>query len=847
MIIGTKPVVKGEEGKDMAIIKKYNPNQTYLSDRLIARLETIYDYSMTIVEAPTGYGKTTAVREFLKNSERKYIWFNIDNDDREQFFEDFCNKINGINEAAANTMRNIGYPTDVSTSSKIANALMSIEFREKTVLVLDNYNFISDEHFNDVMKDLSGNRDGNLIVVCLTQAITSSSTFDLVVRKKLNCISKSDFELNQAEIIEYYKQCGIKLEVAEAEFLAQYTEGWMSALYLQMLSYATTNTFEPTVSVDNLVYKAIWNNLNRKEQDFLISMSVFNDFTVRQATFISENIISEEEIYSLIEANGFIKFDQKSRKYYVHSILKYYLENEFEKLEPVFKKKIYKSAGEWYAGNDNNYMAMLFFMKINDYESILTMDWNKGKLWDKVSGSNKDLFMNMVAKTPTEIKKKYVRNYLVFVLILFLLNEREYFKSECALVKEFIKKSTEMDEIEKSQTLGECYFIESLCYYNDVVKMNDAYIKSFECMKSPTKLFRGCSLFIFENPSVLCTFHRIPGKLDEEYKVLSETVPNYYKITEGNGKGVETLMKAEILYNQGNLNDADILCEKAKYKAQTRKQIDIYILALFLQSRIALIDADYDRVKMCFKDMSAIIESENKFEHTKLVDICQGFTNVSFENIDSIAAWLIDNSTIETHTSIFTIGFANLVYGRYLLIKGEYKKFLAISGQMLEIAGIFSNVMYKIYIYIYIAIAKYRTSNIEKSLDMLKEAIDLAYEDNLVMPFAEFSSDLSLIITKVSSDKNDVRYAAFLTKVKAAIKKYGKGLLSVKKEAMNTQSYGLTKRELEVAKLAAQRMSNKEIADMLFIAESTVKSNLKIIFNKLSITSRSELKNFFNY
>ena len=81
------------------------------------------------------------------------------------------NKINGINEAAANTMRNIGYPTDVSTSSKIANALMSIEFREKTVLVLDNYNFISDEHFNDVMKDLSGNRDGNLIVVCLTQHI----------------------------------------------------------------------------------------------------------------------------------------------------------------------------------------------------------------------------------------------------------------------------------------------------------------------------------------------------------------------------------------------------------------------------------------------------------------------------------------------------------------------------------------------------------------------------------------------------------------------------------------------------------------------------------------------------
>ncbi|MBQ9700940.1 MAG: response regulator transcription factor, partial [Lachnospiraceae bacterium] len=43
-----------------------------------------------------------------------------------------------------------------------------------------------------------------------------------------------------------------------------------------------------------------------------------------------------------------------------------------------------------------------------------------------------------------------------------------------------------------------------------------------------------------------------------------------------------------------------------------------------------------------------------------------------------------------------------------------------------------------------------------------------------------------------------------------------------------------------------QRKSNKEIADMLFIAESTVKSNMKIIFSKLGVTARSELKDFFS-
>ena len=42
------------------------------------------------------------------------------------------------------------------------------------------------------------------------------------------------------------------------------------------------------------------------------------------------------------------------------------------------------------------------------------------------------------------------------------------------------------------------------------------------------------------------------------------------------------------------------------------------------------------------------------------------------------------------------------------------------------------------------------------------------------------------------------------------------------------------------------RLTNKEIAEQLFIAESTVKSNMKVIFNKLRINSRSELKNFFD-
>jgi len=50
----------------------------------------------------------------------------------------------------------------------------------------------------------------------------------------------------------------------------------------------------------------------------------------------------------------------------------------------------------------------------------------------------------------------------------------------------------------------------------------------------------------------------------------------------------------------------------------------------------------------------------------------------------------------------------------------------------------------------------------------------------------------------------------------------------------------LSQRELEVLKLAAKGMSNKDIGEALFISVRTVQAHLRGIFNKLGVGSRSE-------
>lgn len=60
------------------------------------------------------------------------------------------------------------------------------------------------------------------------------------------------------------------------------------------------------------------------------------------------------------------------------------------------------------------------------------------------------------------------------------------------------------------------------------------------------------------------------------------------------------------------------------------------------------------------------------------------------------------------------------------------------------------------------------------------------------------------------------------------------------KPAESRSTEPLSEREMEVLRLAARGMSNKDIGEALFISVRTVQAHLRSIFNKLAVGSRSE-------
>ena len=62
-----------------------------------------------------------------------------------------------------------------------------------------------------------------------------------------------------------------------------------------------------------------------------------------------------------------------------------------------------------------------------------------------------------------------------------------------------------------------------------------------------------------------------------------------------------------------------------------------------------------------------------------------------------------------------------------------------------------------------------------------------------------------------------------------------------KPATFDAEKWGLTPREVELIQQVAQGLSNKEIAQTLFLSEGTVKNNISTILSKLELRDRTQL------
>jgi hypothetical protein len=166
-------------------------------------------------------------------------------------------------------------------------------------------------------------------------------------------------------------------------------------------------------------------------------------------------------------------------------------------------------------------------------------------------------------------------------------------------------------------------------------------------------------------------------------------------------------------------------------------QTGIIICAMFVQMRLAFIKGDLSGMLDILQKMYSDVKSGRQYMLMHTVDICEGHIYSLMNQKDKVPAWITAGAINSSRLMFPAYGCFNIVYGRTLLINGEYLKLMGSAEQFISITSVFPNLLGQIYTYIYLAAANKQIFREQEAISVLKQALGLAMPDRVYLPFAE--------------------------------------------------------------------------------------------------------------
>ena len=780
----------------------------YYSDQLKRKLEKLCFAPATVVEAPSGYGKTTAIRDFLQNElsqSTPVYWFTAMDEKPSAGFRRLCREIEKIDNHAGERLLKIGLP-NLGTIGEATETLRSIQCKHETYLVIDNFQFLQDALHPAFFIALLEHSGQGLHVIIVTQML-KRDTLAIVASHGVLHITATDMRLSAGDICRYYALANVKITPEDAQKVERYTEGWIIAVFLQLSAFLETGTFSDTPGILALIEHLVWDRLTEEQQNFLLHLSPFEMISIQQAySLIGCETLPEYALEAL--ASPFIRYDPAERQYELHSILIELLIQKRGERGPAFERGSLLRAGDFCRDEGQTARALGFYMQIRDYERMLSLDLSEMNL-EIINGVPfAELALDIAQNCPAEIKKKYILNVLRITWALLMAGMNEQFE----ILMEELHTMPEL--LENSDLLREWLLLSSYRSFPCLAEMTAIIRQAAPLFKNQcSQVILPTALWCFGNYSPLTEFYTTPGEANREADALEEYISIYSRLTNGHGSGVDVLFRAELAYQRGNLNDAEILAYKAAFLAESKQQSVVLLGAAILLAHVALHKADtvgWERA-IASMERAASFDRQDTFVIRSLLDIIRGVLLNEFQNHMNIADWLQNADFEERCLPPTMINIGLFVHLRFLMHQGEFARVIGTIQAVRPADGLLSPYR-DLFACFLMAISHMALGNRAQATAFVEQAARKTLPDGLVSPFASYSQLLGDLVDEVIARD----YPALLEKFKTVRKRFSQGWFTLR-EALFSGDLppDLTEREYEVARLAAEGLRNSEIAEKL--------------------------------
>ncbi|MEA4889902.1 MAG: LuxR C-terminal-related transcriptional regulator [Clostridiaceae bacterium] len=805
---------------------------------------------LTLVLAPSGYGKSTAVQAWAENAGLPCAWFTADPGDNTPgvFWRYVCAALDGILPGISmNTDYVFSSPELLEANTQINIIIDSFsEYRNDCVLIIDDMQCIVKTEIYKAILYLINYLPPCLHLIFIGRSESWHGLASQELKSQVLRVGMRDLCFKGEEIAEFYAKRNIKVENHEVQKLEAYTEGWAAALVAvaMALEKAPDKYDEAAVkedcgkNIEQFLMEEVLSSWPEEKKRFVFETSVLDTLSEELCDCITGGDNGGQLLREMSERNEFM-VSLDGRHYRYHYIFKAFLYRHISMTQPDLVEALHVRAAVWYAKQEMYPEAILHYLDGCRFaEACLLIEQQLGEL---VMGNSYETGLSWLGRLP----KSYLdRSPKIAAFYSAYHTENGQFDlSE----KWLCKADVLLDAMEESLPKKEIKNIVCLLWSYLFLKQGktDALFavagKIDSKMTSPRRMAR----YLNFNGSDIY-FYRCP--ISSMVKLIVEDIEDYAVLKSSYGRiiardpGYESLAVGEYNYETNRLDEALPYLIKALEAAWSAECTGVLVPAMVNIARIKKAYGDMQGALETLSECESSLKKLNQIHWTYLIQAFSARFYLESGNIEAVNRWA-DARRLGIYSHINKINeFELIVYARMLMKRNQPDDARLLLLRLLSFADTEGRQHSKTEILNLLAILACQKGDAALSEEYLSQTLAIGLREGYYRSFLDegwaLLRPLKRFADRRQGDVAGENLALFSLSLIDKIKAEARTVKTGGREEADRIKEKLTAKELEVLELLYAANTNEDICVKLNISLRTVKTHTGSIYSKLGVSNR---------
>lgn len=862
--------------------------------RLSEQINMGLNKALTLVIAPPGYGKTTLISRWLRETKISSTWLSLDEDDNDpvRFLQCFITALQKIVPTLQSDLLSVLQGRQAAQYMALMNLLINeiSEHAPPFILILDDFQTLQSQPVLEMFVRLIERIPSQMHIMLLSRSDPPIPLSRLRVRNQVIEIRAEQLRFTFKEITQFLNEAmALNLSSDDIAALEVRTEGWIAGLQLAAISMATAKDVHGFVTAFTGSHYYIMDYLAEEvlklQSDTIRSFLLQSSILDRMCGPLCDGFVEADPtgsangqtlLETLEQLNLFIvPLDNDRRWYRYHHLFADVLKRRLEMSKPQLLPDLYRRAARWHEQNGYIFDAIRYTLLAGDRdhaahlvdqngcqllmrgEVVTLLHWIEAvepysqtlawiaiqKAWalcltgqpDRAVGSFQIAEQLISSEPATEDRGTRIGA---------ITTARAYYantQGETRLAVHYARQALDALPVSNdfscslrsaaTSILGDASWLAG-----NLLEAQHAYSDAVLISQAAGNIH----MLIIANAN-LAEILLEQGQLGEAARVYSETL-RLAKLPDGQISPLIDRVYAglsKIAYEWNHLEEATTYSQQCIEIAQRWENNESQSAGLIVSAEVEHACGQPEKAREAMDTVEQLI-SKHPLTPWRATSLKAALARMWIAQGDFERAFdLVQKSgiTVDGIPERDEISYLQEPY--YLILlhlyqsRGDQDATLVLSERMLQQLDGQKRIGKVVEILILRALAFSEKKEIDNALAVLEKAFSLAYPEKYVRVFLDEGEPIARLLYQAMSHRRGAGYATEL--LSAMGNHFGSALPPAK-----LLIEPLTQREVQVLELIETGCSNQEIATKFVISIPTVKRHISNIYAKLGVSSRTQ-------